>query len=93
MCDSISYESGNVRDLTLDDILQLERVCGPPWHLSAALDLLIDRAWILPKVDVRKQGDRNVARRTFGPDGEMIRREIIRRALLAGRGIEIESVV
>jgi len=88
--DRWSYDTGFVRRITLSDILQLARRTGQPEaRISAALDVLIDSARILPEVTYEESGDAVVVKRTFRPEGEIIKRKLVRRALGLGRGLEL----
>jgi hypothetical protein len=52
------------------------------------LDVLIDEAKILPETVFTPLGNTRAGERAFGPDGEIVARELIREALLSGKGIE-----
>jgi hypothetical protein len=87
--DRWSYETGFVRKVTIGKIMELARYLGQPEaRLSAALDILIDSARILPDVGYETIGDEVLVRRVFGPEGEIVKRKLIRRALGLGKGFE-----
>jgi len=86
-----AYRSGTVRNLRLPEILAVAQSEVEVPRVSAALDLLIDKAVILPRVSKLKTAKGVMAFREFGPDGEMVRRELIREALLTGRGVEVDA--
>jgi hypothetical protein len=83
------YEPGFLRKLKLRDVLAVGPLHGqPPARASAALDVLIDEAKILPETVFTPLGNTRAGERAFGPDGEIVARELIREALLSGKGIE-----
>jgi len=85
-------ESEFLRKISLADIMEIAHSSGQPEaRASAALDLLIDEARILPDISVDLCGDIRIATRVYGPDGEEVRRKVVREALLAGRGLEVAS--
>ncbi len=91
--DRKKFEAGFIRCLTYAEVLEIGRMCGHTHErASAALDLLIDQAQIIPGVECDQNGgDIETATRVFGPEGELMSRAVIREALLAGRGLEING--
>jgi len=90
--DRWSYGTGFMKQITLSDTLELSRLTGQPEvRISAALDLLIDSARILPQVAYEKSGDRTLVKRAFSPEGEVVKRKVVRRALSMGRGLELAA--
>lgn len=77
-----------LRRISITDVLDVAHTNGQPEaRASAALDLLIDEAKILPDIMLEEFGAYRLATRVFGPDGESVRRRVVREALLAGRGL------
>jgi hypothetical protein len=87
--DRYAYDTGYVKKLSVDDILQVSRLVGQSEpRVSAALDILIDSARILPELAYDKIGDATIVKRIFGPEGEIVKRKLVRSALGRGRGLE-----
>jgi hypothetical protein len=91
--DRTADSSGFLRQLRLDEIMRIAPLQGQTEaRMSAALDILIDDAKVLPSIQpTDRNGIVNVSR-VFGPDGEIVARDIIRKALLAGRGCELDRI-
>ena len=88
--DRWSIDTGFVRSIGLSDILQLARLTGhTEARLSAALDVLIDSARILPQLSYARSGDSTLVTRTFVPEGEIVKRKLVRHALGLGKGMEL----
>ncbi len=87
--DRLCYETGFVRRISMVEILELVHKTGQPAaRISAALDLLIDSARILPEVNYERSGSTTRVIRVFVPEGEVVKRKLVRRALGLGRGLE-----
>jgi orotate phosphoribosyltransferase len=92
--DPFRYGSGLLKTLTVNDVLKIGPLHGQTaTRASAALDLLIDRAQMRPDIEFLRQNQHILARRVFRPDGELISRQVIREALMAGKGMELALAV
>lgn len=89
--DRTSPETGFFRKLGLGEILKIADWTGQtPARVSAALDTLIDDARILPGIECVEHGTEIHVKRVFRPDGEIVSRDVLRRALLDGRGSDLD---
>lgn len=88
--DRLSYDRGFVKTITLDEILARSRLIGhPESRISAALDVLIDTARVLPEVEYRPSGPYTTVARVFGLEGEIVKRKVVRKALGLGKGLDL----
>jgi DNA-binding transcriptional ArsR family regulator len=88
--DRAEYETGFLKKLYIKEILDISRVTGQTQsRVSAALDMLIDAAMIHPETQFEPSNGAILARRVFGADGEVVKRQVIRHALAVGKGMEL----
>jgi hypothetical protein len=90
--DPALWQRDCLKELTLDEVINVAKLSGQPFaRASAAMDLLIDAARMLPGIRLTRHGDSVHAERVFGPDGEIVRRQVIQEALLSGKGLELAA--